>query len=183
MLILCGLLFSCFITVFINPYGSELPKTWMTIMKSSAIPHVIQEHIPALQAKAGWAILFLGFFYLFSLIGVFPKIPRITWLIPVVWFFMALSRIRHAPLFAVVAVIAVAVLFPWVRWAKLLVKRGSKLLRLSPTTEVPKIRSWALIPPTSNCDILERERQEDLLLPGPRALITVCSLPPKTLIG
>jgi len=146
MLILWGLLFSCILTIFINPYGLELPKAWMAIMRSSVMSHIIQEHIPAFQTKGGWVILFLGFFYLLSLIGVLPKVPRITWLIPLLWFFLALSRIRHAPLFAIVSAIALANLFPHVKWAKWLVKRGSKLFRLSTAIEGSKIRFSGLFP-------------------------------------
>jgi hypothetical protein len=131
MLMLWGFLFICISTAFINPYGLHLPKTWFSIMNSQIVPHIIQEHANVFKGKYGWAIFPLAGFFLFSVIGTFPKWPRASWLIPLIWFALALTRIRHAPLFAVVAAIALADIFPHIRWRKWMVIRGSKVLSLT----------------------------------------------------
>lgn len=129
-LLLWGFLLLCTSTVFINPYGLDLPKTWFSIMNSQIIPSVIQEHASAFRGQSGWIIFPLGFFFILAFIGIFPKTPRISWCIPFIWFALALSRIRHAPLFAVVAAIALTDIFPHVGWAKKLASRGSQIFSL-----------------------------------------------------
>jgi hypothetical protein len=128
---LWGFFFLCFLTIFVNPYGMDLPKTWLKIMNSQIIPDIIQEHTSAFRGPYGWITFPLGIFLVLSLIGTFPKWPRTSWLTPLIWFALALSRIRHAPLFAVVAAIAMADIFPHVSWAKWMVARGSKVLGLN----------------------------------------------------
>jgi hypothetical protein len=133
-----GFLILCVLAIFVNPYWVDLPKSWLSIMNSHIIPNIIQEHSSAFRGQYGWIIFPLGFFFIFSLIGTLPKSPRISWLIPLIWLALALSRVRHAPLFAVVAAIALADLFPYVRWAKWLVGKGSKVFRLSPISKKAK---------------------------------------------
>ena len=41
-----------------------------------------------------------------------------TWLLPVVWLALACSRVRHAPLFALTAALALAEFIPQVRWVR-----------------------------------------------------------------
>ena len=73
----------------------------------------IEEHAPLdLAEPIGWGTLALAAGYLATLIGVLPRRPRITWLVPLVWFVLALSRVRNAPLFGVTAVIALADMLP-----------------------------------------------------------------------
>ena len=52
--------------------------------------------------------------------------PRVTWLIPLVWFALAVARVRNVPLFAIVAVLAMAETIPRGRWAEWL--RGHEML-------------------------------------------------------
>ena len=75
-------------------------------------------------------VIAFGLFYLTALIGTFPQRPRVTWLIPLVWFALACSRVRHAPLFAVTAAVALADFFPQVRWVKWLGERGWDTFRI-----------------------------------------------------
>ena len=42
--------------------------------------------------------------------------PRVTWLIPLFWFFQAVMRVRHSPLFAITAVLALAEMFLTPAW-------------------------------------------------------------------
>jgi hypothetical protein len=136
-MLLVVLLIGCILSVFINPYGSELPKTWFSIMSSPAIPLIIQEH--ASLAKTGsWHILALGIFYLIALMGIFPKRPRITWLIPLVWLALTWSRTRNGPLFAVTAAIALSDMFPHVRWARWLSRKGSRIFHVEAVNSTAK---------------------------------------------
>jgi len=135
---LWGLLILCILTIFVNPYGVDLSKTWFSIMNSEIIPNIIQEHANAFKGQYGWIIFPLGFFFAVSLIGTFPKWPRTSWLIPLVWFVLALSRIRHAPLFAVITAIALADVFPCVRWTRWLAGKGSTVFKLIPVSSTGK---------------------------------------------
>jgi len=132
---LWGFLIICISTVLINPYGFGLPKTWFSIMNSQVVPEIIQEHTNVLKGKDGWILFPLGVFFIFSLMGTFPKWPRTSWLIPLVWFALALSRVRHAPLFAILAALSLADVLPYVRWAKWLACKGSKMFSRTPVRE------------------------------------------------
>ena len=127
-----GLFFVCGLTVLLNPYGIKLPQTWLAIMNSPVIAARIQEHAPLLNGQGSMVVIALGLFYLTALIGTFPQRPRVSWLIPLVWFALACSRVRHAPLFAITATIALADFFPQVRWVKWLGERGWDIFRIKP---------------------------------------------------
>lgn len=113
------------LTPFLNPYGSEVPKAWYAIMKSSVIQDVILEHFSVFELFRYYkfrsfialvGILSLSLLYFISLAGYFPKKPRISMFVPAIWFILTLSRIRHAPLFAIVSAIALTEIIPNVRW-------------------------------------------------------------------
>ena len=54
---------------------------------------IIKEHARLdLTEPAAWATLALAAGYLTVLIGILPKRPRITWLLPLVWFVLAVQR-------------------------------------------------------------------------------------------
>ena len=134
LLLLSLLLLGCILTAFLNPYGAELPRTWLDIVKSPVIPQVIQEHASLFrEAGNNWLIMVFGLFFLACLVGTLPRRPRVTWLLPVVWLALTCSRVRNAPFFAVTAVLALAEFFPQVHWARWLSDRGSAIFRLQPT--------------------------------------------------
>jgi len=125
--------FLCFSTFFLNPYFQALPLSWLEIMGSKATAELIEEHASILNLLRHGdptsfltvAIVFcLGLFYFVLLAGADVKERRITWYIPLIWLLLSFSRIRHAPLFAVVAVIAIAEIFPYCRWVTSLGNRG-----------------------------------------------------------
>src|SRR5262249_39958432 len=117
---------SCGLTAFLNPYGSALPRTWFALLASQLLPRLIDEHAPLLQSGwAGGAVALFGVVYLSALLGVLPSRSRITWLIPVLWLALSFTRIRHGPLFAITAVIALADVFPQIRWVAWLARKGS----------------------------------------------------------
>jgi hypothetical protein len=136
--ILWILVLLCFVTPLVNPYGLELPATWLDIMRSRAISELIREHASVLTLlKHGDAASFmpitilisLGVLYLAILAGTDRKDRKVTWFIPVVWLLLSLSRIRHAPLFAILSVIAIADMFPYCRWVHRLGDRGLVVFR------------------------------------------------------
>jgi hypothetical protein len=45
-------------------------------------------------------------------------LPPVTWLIPAIWLCLAVQRVRHAPLFAIVAALAIAEILPHTRFAE-----------------------------------------------------------------
>ncbi|MBU4273396.1 MAG: hypothetical protein KKA28_16175 [Planctomycetes bacterium] len=102
-------------TTLINPYGIDLPWQWLTTL-TMPLPGLIEEHAPLdLTKPLGWATVALAAGYAVVLIGVFPRRPRITWLIPLVWFVLAIARCRNASLFAVTAAVALADVLPYSR--------------------------------------------------------------------
>ncbi len=98
-----------------NPFGPRLPKLWIDLMSMKSLPLIMVEHAP-LQPTApeGIMILVLGLGYAVACFKVRRAGLRVTWLIPLVWFILGLSRIRHGPLFAITAAIALADILPMV---------------------------------------------------------------------
>ena len=139
-----------FATPLVNPYGLKLPSTWMDIMGSSAVSQLIQEHASVVtllyygetSSYVTIALLLcLGLFYMALLAGTDWKDQRVTWFIPMVWFFLSLSRIRHSPLFAVMAVVAIAEIFPYCRWVRSLGDRGLVTFRVREMAHEVRARS------------------------------------------
>lgn len=122
------LLLGCGLTAVVNPYGLEVPRTWFSLLGSPVIPQIIIEHFPLIRCSGGWTTLLFGLLYLAALWGIFPQHPRVTWLIPLVWFYLAWTRIRHGPLFVTTATIALAEMLPHVRWVAWLSRWGNDLL-------------------------------------------------------
>ncbi len=115
-------------TALVNPYGQLLPHTWWEIYQMPLLPDLIQEHAPVnWREPPSWMIIGFGVVYLALLSGVRIGEMRVTWLIPLLWFGLALMRVRHAPLFAVSALVAIADFFPATRWAEKLQASGSDL--------------------------------------------------------
>ena len=126
----------CGFTAFLNPYGTALPRTWFALLRSPLLPRLIDEHAPLLQAGwAGGAVVLFGVIYLVALLGVLPARLRVSWLVPILWLALSFTRIRHGPLFAITAVIALADVFPHIRWAAWLARKGSVMCRLQPQAD------------------------------------------------
>jgi len=116
-IVLAVLLLACGFCVLINPYGLGLPRAWLNTL-TIPLPELIQEHAPLdLTDPLGWTVVLLGAGYVVALAGVFPKWPRATWLVPLVWLVLACGRVRNVPLFAITAAIAAAEMLPRTRWA------------------------------------------------------------------
>jgi hypothetical protein len=128
----CALLAGCIATIVITPYGTLIVRTWLAIMESPTLREIIVEHRKLTLDRAdGWAIVLLGAAYLAALISTLPRWPRVTWLLPLVWFYLATSRIRHGPLFAVTAGVALADMLPYTAFARWAVRTGSDLFILT----------------------------------------------------
>lgn len=136
---------TCALTPFVNPFGLDLLDTWRRIMLSAELPRLVHEHMPLDPATpAGLAVLGLGAFYLFALAGTLPARPRLPWLIPLVWLALSLKGIRHGPLFAVTAAVALADLWPHTIWHRMLKEHGDGTLAAEPDAH-PR-RAWVLGP-------------------------------------
>ncbi|QOJ03787.1 MAG: hypothetical protein HRU71_09975 [Planctomycetia bacterium] len=92
----------------ITPFGPNLPATWLSLMRSQVIPQMIIEHgRPDWTSPEGAMLGVLAAVYLALLASVARIELRVTWLLPLVWLALAMSRVRHGPLFAVTAVLAI----------------------------------------------------------------------------
>jgi hypothetical protein len=144
-----ALVAACALTPLLNPYGLALPRVWFALMGSPVLPRVIQEHAPLLAAGpvAGGVLLF-ALLYLAALAGVWPLRPRVTWLIPLLWFALTWTNIRHGPLFVLTAALAVGEMFPHARWREWLARRGSVTCRLRAPESAAAGGAWkpALVP-------------------------------------
>jgi hypothetical protein len=148
LIALAALMLVCGVSVLANPYGLDLPRAWLRTL-AIPLPRLIQEHRPLdLTDPLGWTTALLGLGYLVALWGLWPKWPRVTWLIPLVWLVLAAGRVRNVPLFAVTTAIAAAEVLPATRWADWLRRREMLLpdRRKEPTQ--PRGHGWpaALLP-------------------------------------
>ncbi len=134
----------CTATMIFTPYGIDIPQTWFRIMQGSRIAEYIEEHQPLdPQQATTWGALLLVGLYLFMLIGTFHRRPHVTWLLPLFWMLQMFLRIRHAPLFAMTATIAIASMWPQTIWAKRLLKRPD----LYDPQKVPTQTTWGWLLP------------------------------------
>jgi len=117
-------------TFLVNPYGIDLLRMWQNVMKAD-LPRIINEHKPLEVMTAtgdvnatGLLVLGEAALYLLILAGTWGHRPRVTWLLPLVWLALGISRIRHAPLFSLVAMIAMLDMLPFTFWMRWLAKRS-----------------------------------------------------------
>jgi hypothetical protein len=114
---------ACVFALFVTPYGYGSLEAWLAIMKMS-LPDLIIEHAP-LDPRSPQGLLAILVCLVY--IAVFASTPRAWWRptywLPLVWFVLTCQRIRHAPLFAVGAGIAMADLLPQSLLAPWLVRR------------------------------------------------------------
>lgn len=145
--LLVGIVIACGLTPFVNPFGLEMLRTWQRIVGSKVLPEVINEHMPLDPGSPlGMTVIGLGVVYLVLLAGVLPKLPRVSWLIPLVWLALSFKGIRQGPLFAIVAVVAMADLWPHTVWHRLLVKHGDGSLARDPELLPRTGWAFALVP-------------------------------------
>lgn len=143
-MLLWALVLGCGLTALVNPYGIRLPATWLEIMRSPVVPRLIVEHAPPdPRSPEFWMIVSLGLVYGLALLSTLPRWPRVTWLIPFIWLYLSLSRVRHAPLLGIAAVLALADMLPYTRLAAWLARPGRDLFRLPTPDPLPRgRRDW-----------------------------------------
>jgi hypothetical protein len=109
----------CIGAILVNPYGPALPAQWIALMKSELLPRIIIEHAPLqLISTEGAMILALAAVYFVLLFRAWNDRRSVVWLVPLLWFALTLTRVRHGPLFAVTAAIAIADMIPHARLAR-----------------------------------------------------------------
>lgn len=139
LVLLCGL------SVLVNPYGTNMLRAWQVIMGESVLKQIIKEHRPLDPAEPyAWPVIGFAVVYLLVLAGVKWREVRVTWLLPLVWLVQAVDRCRHAPLFVVVALVAVAAIWPHTRWAAWLAKNRPDFYEPPPGAHAPgsPMRPW-----------------------------------------
>jgi hypothetical protein len=143
-LVLGLLILGCGLSILANPYGLALPRTWLRIMESPVPPRLIIEHGPAELGGSQFVLICaVGVVYGLTLAGTWPRQPRITWLIPLVWLGLALARVRHAPLLGIMAILAMAEILPYSRVARWLARSGRDLYRFPDFTAGCAVRcAW-----------------------------------------
>jgi hypothetical protein len=96
--------------ILVNPFGIDLPRTWIEVMTIPGLSGMIVEHAPlSLRSVDGWIVLAFALVYLAVLGRTVTRVPRsfrITWLMPLLWCALSIERIRHGPLFAILAALA-----------------------------------------------------------------------------
>jgi hypothetical protein len=125
----------CFLSPLVNPYGLELPRTWIAIMESPVISASIEEHRPLLSFDFWWLTLPTILLYFSFLLGTFYRLPRITWIVPLIWLILSFFRVRHMALFALTVPFAIAEMYPHIRWIHWLDKKGSVFFSLRRKTK------------------------------------------------
>jgi len=120
----------CVLSALVNPYGLDLLRTWHVIMGEPALKAIVQEH-SALDPAApyAWPVFAIAAVYTAVLAGVPRSELRVSWFLPAVWFVLTLDRVRHAPLFAVAALVVVAAAWPHTRWAAWLARHRPDVYR------------------------------------------------------
>jgi hypothetical protein len=130
----------CGLATLVNPYGLDQLRTWQLILGPS-FQKIVQEHTPLDPTRVHtWPIFALAALYAFLLLGVPWRDVRVSWLLPLVWLVLTLDRVRHAPLFGVVTLAALASVWPSTRWAAWLSRHRPEYY--SPGAERP-VPLWA----------------------------------------
>lgn len=133
-------------TIWVNPYGGQLPRVWIALMGSKLLPMIISEHGPLRwDSVEGVMVIALFVVYVAVLSATWRRMLRITWLLPLLWFLLAVSRVRHAPLFAVLTAISIAEMFPYSALRERLAARGSALFARHAPSEGKIPMRWAAI--------------------------------------
>jgi hypothetical protein len=129
-LVLCLLVVACALAALVNPYGWRLTQVWLYLSGSKVLPQYMIEHYPLHPSQPGdREVVLLAAVYLVALLGVQGRWPRVSWLIPLAWLALAIKSIRHGPLFAITAVLALADLLPHTRWMAWLARHSGYLFR------------------------------------------------------
>jgi hypothetical protein len=112
----------CALALLATPYGTGSLLAWRAIMAMS-LPELIVEHAPLqIGTPQGALVILLFIVYVAAFVATRRAWTLGSFWLPLVWFVLACTRIRHAPLFAIVAGIALADLLPQSRLAPWLIE-------------------------------------------------------------
>ena len=79
-------------------------------------------------APEGIVVVCFGALYLLVLgAACVRRRLRVTWLLPLVWLYLAWTHVRHASLFGIAAGLTLADMLPETAWAERAIRRGSDL--------------------------------------------------------
>jgi hypothetical protein len=137
----------CVGATLVNPWGWRLPAAWGYIMQMP-LKELIQEQAPlSFRDSTGLMTLLCAVGYMVVLTGLFKSgvSLRVAWLLPLVWFMLAIDRVRNAPLFAILVAIAICEVLPLTRWHGRLRTKGWLLpkreVSLAP---IKQLWSWSI---------------------------------------
>jgi hypothetical protein len=135
----------CALALFATPYGAGSLQAWWTIM-SMSLPELIIEHAPLRPGSIeGFLVIVLGIAYLVIFAAAPRSWARPTYWLPMVWLVLTCLRIRHAPLFAIVAGIALADLLSQSRLSPWLNRRGWMRTLPSSLTPLNALRALTML--------------------------------------
>lgn len=136
---------ACLLSTSINPFGYDLYRTWFSILGSEWMKKYVPEHMPLnLKSTDGLAVAAFGAFYIVMLAGIGPKGARVPWLIPLVWFALSWTSIRHGPLFVATALVALADFFPETVWYRLLKRYGDTFAHVAQAPTRIAWKGWSV---------------------------------------
>jgi hypothetical protein len=98
-------------------------------MGSPVVHQYILEHMPLDWANPYQsAVLFFALLYLLAMANLRNwRCFRVTWLLPCVWFFLTIDRVRQCTLFAITTALVLVEVLPHTGFAEWLVQRHSRL--------------------------------------------------------
>ena len=119
------------LSIVVTPYGIDIAKTWLDIMNAPMLPLIIEEH-RALEINdpTTWPLLMIAVLYMAMLLWTPHRHWTVTMFLPLFWLLQAFLRVRHAPLFAVVAALAMAEMLPVSPWFQRLSQRRPDFVKL-----------------------------------------------------
>lgn len=121
------------LTPLVNPYGLEMVRTWSAIVGSPVVARMIIEH-GSVWRTGSWDVLPFAVTFVVVFLGTTGGVRwRATSLLPLVWLALTLDRVRHAPLFAMAALLALAEMLPHSRLVARLARRGVEICGARPT--------------------------------------------------
>lgn len=126
------------LTPAVNPYGLELGRTWLAIAGSPAVAELIVEH-GSVWRTGSWYVAPLAALYVLAYLSAGRRRWQATCVLPLIWLVLMLQRIRHAPLFAVAALLALPALLPQSHLVAWLARRRVEVC--GGPTESPRLSS------------------------------------------
>jgi hypothetical protein len=133
------------LTPLANPYGLDLVRTWLGIVRSPVIAQLIVEH-GSVWRTGSWYVVPLAAAYVLVYAGAGGRRWSATALLPLVWLLLTFQRIRHAPLFAIAALLTLPELLPRSRIVAWLDRRRVQVCGPPARRRALPAALWAALP-------------------------------------